>query len=111
MLSLLLKLGRIQLTEREGGLARTWHAFQKALAGRQPGNSLRFIAFLSAMFLLWPTSAHAYLDPGTGSYIIQITIAMLVSIGFILKHRWSQLTSFLGRHFAGQAQKDPPKNT
>jgi len=110
-LSLLLKLGRIQLTEREGGLARTWHAVQEALAGRRPGNSLRFIAFLSAMFLLWPTSAHAYLDPGTGSYIVQILIAILVSIGIVLKHRWSQLTSFLSRHFSGQAQKDPRKNT
>ena len=88
-----------------------WHAVQEALAGRWPGNSLRFIAVLSAMFLLWPTSAHAYLDPGTGSYIVQILIAMLVSVGIVLKYRWSQLTAFFGRLFAGQTQKDPQKKT
>lgn len=90
-------------------MARTWLAVQEALAGRRPGNSLRFIGFLSAMLLLWPTSAHAYLDPGTGSYIVQILIAMLVSVGIVLKHRWSQLTVFFGRLFSGHSQKDPQK--
>jgi hypothetical protein len=90
-----------------------WHPPQEAreakevLTGMRPGNSLGFIAFLSALCLLWPSSAHAYLDPGTGSWVVQILIAMLVSIGIVLKRFWSQLTSFYSRLFSGQAQKNP----
>jgi hypothetical protein len=83
------------------------HPAQEAPTGRQPGNSIYFIAFLSAMCLLWPSSAHAYLDPATGSYVVQILIAMFVSIGVVLKRYWHQLASFLRRLFSGQAQKKP----
>jgi hypothetical protein len=84
-----------------------WHAVQEALTGGRPGNSLYFIAFLSAMCLLWPSSAHAYLDPATGSYVVQILIAMLVSIGVVVKQYWRQLTAFCRRLSSGQAQKKP----
>ncbi len=89
-----------------------WHPPQetKALTGRLPGNSLYFVAFLSVMCLLWPNSAHAYLDPATGSYVVQILLAMLVSVGVVLKHYWSRLISFFGRLFAGQAQQDSGEN-
>lgn len=84
-----------------------WHPARKALTGRQPGNSLCFVGFLTAMCLLWPSSAHAYLDPATGSYVVQILIAMLVSIGVVVKRYWHQLASFCRRLFSGQAQKKP----
>ena len=83
-----------------------WRPVKEVLTGRQLGNSLCFIAFLSAMCLLWPSSAHAYLDPATGSYVVQMVIAMLVSIGFVLKRFWSQLVSFCHRLFSGPARKD-----
>lgn len=84
-----------------------WHPAREAGTGRQPGTSLYFIAFLSAVCLLWPSSAHAYLDPATGSYVVQILLAMLVSIGVAVKHYWRQLSSFGRRLFAGESQKEP----
>ena len=34
---------------------------------------------------------NAYLDPGSGSFIIQIIIASLVGAGFLLRGYWSKL--------------------
>lgn len=35
--------------------------------------------------------AQAYLDPGSGSFILQILIASLVGIGFALRGYWGKL--------------------
>jgi hypothetical protein len=34
---------------------------------------------------------NAYLDPGSGSFIIQIIIASLVGAGFLLRGYWSKI--------------------
>ena len=34
---------------------------------------------------------HAYLDPGSGSFIIQMLIAGVVGAGFLLRGFWSKL--------------------
>jgi hypothetical protein len=47
---------------------------------------------LSALLLLTvPLPAHAYLDPGTGSTIIQVVIAGLATGGYLLKTYWRQV--------------------
>ena len=38
-----------------------------------------------------PKSAHAYLDPGSGSYLIQIVVAFLAGTGYFLKANWSKV--------------------
>jgi hypothetical protein len=35
-----------------------------------------------------------YVDPGSGSYIIQIIIATVLGVGFYIKAFWHQLRSF-----------------
>ena len=45
---------------------------------------------------LTPTFAYAYLDPGTGSAIIQGLIAALAAIGLALKVYWHRVLGFLG---------------
>ena len=37
----------------------------------------------------------AYLDPGSGSFIIQLIIASLVGAGFLLRGYWSKITNFI----------------
>ena len=37
------------------------------------------------------SDAHAYLDPGTGTIIIQALIGILVGLGITLKIYWSRL--------------------
>lgn len=39
--------------------------------------------------------AHAYIDPGTGSYILQIVIAGVVGAAFTLKLFWRRLGLFI----------------
>ena len=35
--------------------------------------------------------AQAYLDPGTGSYVFQMVVAALVSVGFVVRAYWHRL--------------------
>jgi len=46
---------------------------------------------------LLPQDAHAYLDPGTGSYIFQIILAALLGGLFALKVFWARITGFFGK--------------
>jgi len=39
--------------------------------------------------------AHAYLDPGTGSYILQVLAAGVLGGLFAVKTFWRQITTFL----------------
>jgi len=44
--------------------------------------------------LIWITPAYAYLDPGTGSLIIQSVIAVVVGASFTIKLYWYKIKSF-----------------
>lgn len=53
-----------------------------------------------------PFSASAYLDPGTGSFIIQIIIAALVGISFTLKIYWKRMVGWLSNIFKAKNKKN-----
>lgn len=56
-----------------------------------------FIAiFLSIVFL--ESEALAYLDPGIGSFALQVIAATLVAIGFLGRKIWDRVASFFTRH-------------
>ena len=62
----------------------------------------RHAAFLLLwLSLAWPASAHAYLDPATGSIILQMVIGGIAGAGLLLKMYWRR---FLG--LFGAAKKD-----
>ena len=58
--------------------------------------SLRLIAIglLLGCTVLAQTVA-GYIDPGTGSYVLQITIAFLIGLAFSIKVFWTRITAFL----------------
>lgn len=59
------------------------------------------VVFLIA--LLWvfmPSSAYAYLDPGTGSYVVQVIVASVLGAGFFLKSSWKNISYKIGRIFS-----------
>ncbi|MFO7610661.1 MAG: hypothetical protein R6X35_15995 [Candidatus Krumholzibacteriia bacterium] len=56
----------------------------------------RAAALLAAALLLAPAAAHAYIDPGTGSFVIQGVIAAVVGAGVALKMFWGRITGALG---------------
>jgi hypothetical protein len=58
----------------------------------------RSLAVLTAaslmMFILFPAPAMAYIDPGTGSFIIQGIIALVVGAGVAVKMYWHRIKAF-----------------
>jgi hypothetical protein len=51
-------------------------------------------------------SGEAYLDPGSGSVLIQLLIAGLVGAGFILKASWSKIKVIFKR--SKRTEEDKP---
>ncbi len=47
------------------------------------------LLFMSLVF--FHENAHAYIDPGTGSYFFQLLIGALLAAGFAIKIYWSRL--------------------
>ena len=54
---------------------------------------LSVLKLLSITKLFAAISA-GYLDPGSGSFILQVLVASLVGIGFAFRKYWSQFLSF-----------------
>ena len=50
--------------------------------------------------LLWANNAFAYLDPGTGSIIIQSSIAAIAAGFYALKTYWYNIKSYLSSKFS-----------
>lgn len=67
--------------------------FESGCFGRA---SLRTATVALLFFVLWPARAEAYLDPGTGSFLIQAIVAVLAGIAVALRTYWSRVKSFLG---------------
>lgn len=58
--------------------------------------------------LLWvfsPLAAFAYLDPGTGSYVVQVVVGSLLGLGFVLKTYWGALKVKVNHLFSKQNQE------
>lgn len=54
------------------------------------------VAILLIFFLIvLPVHIHAYLDPGTGSYLTQILIGFLLGGVYIVKKYFHQIISFV----------------
>jgi hypothetical protein len=43
-------------------------------------------------------STRTYLDPGSGSFILQLLLATLLGLGFLLKGYWRKLLGLFKRH-------------
>jgi hypothetical protein len=52
-------------------------------------------------------TAYGYIDPGTGSYLIQIIIAVFASCLYAIKYFWSSIKLFLQKLFNKKTKKSP----
>ncbi len=66
--------------------------------------------------VIFPPRADAYLDPGTGSYILQITAAVFFAGIFLLKAGWGHIKHFVssiihrkGAHSSEKSSKKSDK--
>ena len=48
-----------------------------------------------AVFMLFSRTAHAYVDPGTGSYVLQMIVAGIAATGLTVRLFWGRLKSYL----------------
>ncbi|MDC0446265.1 hypothetical protein OAM09_05550 [Candidatus Pelagibacter sp.] len=60
---------------------------------------MKFLVYIFLFTVTSASNAHAYLDPGSGGYILQIIIAFLAAIGATLSFYWSKLKLFLSKLF------------
>jgi hypothetical protein len=47
-----------------------------------------------------------YIDPGSGSYLVQVIIAGVLAVVFYFKSGWLRLKSFFSRHKKEDAPKE-----
>jgi hypothetical protein len=62
------------------------------------------ITAITALALLVGTSApaHAYIDPGSGSYMLQLAMAGLLAVVFSLKMSWQRVRSTISARMGGR---------
>jgi len=72
---------------------------------------VKHIVFFSVLFLLvLPTTTYAYLDPGTGSYLLQIMAAVFFGGAYAVTTWWKQIKLFIGRIFFRKDTKTSEKS-
>jgi len=62
-------------------------------------NSNIFVAIATSLTVgAWALPAHAYLDPGTGSMLIQGIIGAIAAVGVALKLYWHKIKLMISGH-------------
>ena len=69
-----------------------------------------FLAVISGLFILAPAPAFAYLDPGTGSMIIQGIIGGIAGLLVVGKLYWQKIVSLFSRSKAPESSEDKDLN-
>ena len=58
---------------------------------RKMANALKLLLLLTLISLTAPNRSFAYLDPGTGSYIIQLFIGGALGSVYLIKIYWKEI--------------------
>jgi len=75
-------------------------AFPKELGGILNSSRSRatwFVLTFLSFWLLTVPAAHAYVDPGTGSYIFQVLIGVFLGAAVAVKLFWRRIWGFVTR--------------
>lgn len=82
---------------------------ERICSARPRVRSVGSVGLLAAAgVLLSVGDAHAYLDPGTGSYVFQMLIALFLSAAFTIKHFWYRLKGLVVRRDTEEPNDDAP---
>ena len=58
---------------------------------------MKFRIFAGVLFVVsFSGSAHAYLDPGSGSMLLQVILGGIAAVGVALKLAWHKIIIFFG---------------
>ena len=64
------------------------------------------IAVALSLIIISSKGAQAYIDPGTGSYVLQIVIASVLAAGFVIKATWRNIKGAVAKRFARRDADD-----
>lgn len=67
---------------------------------------MRLFVLLILLSLIFPKQAHAYIDPGTGSIIIQFLIGVVVGGAALVKIFWHKISANIKRLFKRDGHKE-----
>ncbi len=69
------------------------------------------LTLITAILILYPSSAEAYLDPGAGSYILQMLLAGALGAIFTVKLYFQKIKSFFKDLLGKDKEDDEPDKT
>ena len=70
---------------------------------------LTALGFIALFYFITPNMLHAYLDAGTGSYMVQIIIAFAAGGAFAIKIFWRRIYGFIKRTPAKSKKNEQDK--
>ncbi|MFX1593902.1 MAG: hypothetical protein ACFFCL_14520 [Promethearchaeota archaeon] len=62
-------------------------------------NYIRGIILILFIILIWPVVVYAYIDSGTGSYVLQVILAFFLGGVITFRSHYNKIISFLKRIF------------
>jgi len=62
-----------------------------------PKNLVTLIALIIMLHLVFPQRSYAYIDPGSGSYFLQILVAGLLGLLYSIKLFWARIRVSLSK--------------
>lgn len=69
-------------------------------------NLMNLVILVGLLLLIFTRDAHAYLDPGTGSYILQLVIAGVLGTFLATKIYWGKIKVFFSQRFSKKQGKE-----
>jgi hypothetical protein len=60
------------------------------------------VLIIYGSWICFPSCAYGYIDPGTGSFLLQLLIGFVLGGIFAMKVFWGKVTAFLARIFKGK---------
>jgi hypothetical protein len=63
-------------------------------------NKLKLAVLAVLSLFIFSTKSQAYLDPGTGSYVLQIVLAFVIGGLYSLKLYWKRIKAYFQRKYS-----------
>lgn len=73
-------------------------------------NFLRFILIVGLSLAFFERPAHAYVDPGTGSMLMQLLLGGVAGLAIIFKLYWNRIKAALGFRKADERAQSPVRD-
>jgi hypothetical protein len=71
-----------------------------------PRRVLFLVVALTLYLVMAPDAGYAYLDPGTGSYVLQMAMAAVLGSLFAIKMFWKRIVAFIQGLFSGSKNEE-----